>query len=158
MQRLLFFLFVFICSMQGLQGQQVISSLGGVFENGRISFQQTLGDLEIVDPHRAGATSIQLVSGTFSPSDGMNVATGNESLIIKKPLIALTLHKRSLSIVQGSVCETDCRIYSVRGVLVHHVSFRELNYEIMLHSLLSGIYFVRIEQEKLCQTYKLHIP
>lgn len=158
MLRLLFLLFVLSSSTQWLRGQQTISFLGEVFENGQVSFQQTLGNLEVVDPHSAGSTSIQLVSGTFSPSNGMNATTGNESLVIEKPLVSLTLHNHRLFLEQSKERETDCHIYSTRGALIYHVSFRELHYEIMLHSLSAGIYFIRIAQGKQCQTYKLNIP
>lgn len=158
MLRLSFLLFVLAFGMQGVQGQQVISSVGGVSENGRISCQLTLGELEVVDPYSVGAASIQLVSGTFSPSNGTHTTTDNELLAIEKPLVALTLHDRRLFLVQSEERETDCRIYSVAGKLAHHTSFRELRYEIMLHSLPAGIYFIRIAQEKQCQTYKLNIP
>ena len=158
MLRLSFLLFVLVFGMQGVRGQQVISSLGGVCENGRISCQLTLGELEGVGPHSAGTASIQLIPGTFLPSDGMHTTTDNELLAIEKPLVALTLHDRRLFLVQSEERETDCRIYSVAGKLVHHTSFRELRHEIILHSLPPGIYFIRIAQGKQCQTYKLNIP
>lgn len=158
MQRLLFLLFVLGCSTQWLQGQQTISSFGGVFENERISCQLTLGELEVVSPQKPGNPSIQLISGTFSPSNGKEATTGNESLVAGKPLVAITWHDRYLSFVQPQERETDCHIYSTRGVLVHCASFRGVRHEIMLHSLSSGIYFIRIVQGKQCQTYKLNIP
>lgn len=157
MLRLLFFLLI-LSSAPYLKGQQIISSMGGLFENGRISCQVTMGEVETGSRNGPASSSILFIPGTFSPSDGIIYATGNEQLSTKKPVVACSLKGTVLHLSQPDETPADCTVYSVRGQLLHHSEFRTTRHEISLQPLSPGIYFIRIIQGKHCLTYKINLP
>lgn len=156
MLRFLFFLVV-LGSTSHLKGQQIISSMGGLFENERISCQITMGEIETGSHNGPVSSSIQFIPGTFSPSDGIISATGNEQLSTEKPIVIYSIKGAVLHLSQPDETPTDCTIYSVRGQLLHHSQFQTTRHEISLHSLSPGIYFLRIVQGKHCLTYKINL-
>lgn len=157
MLRFLFFLLV-LGSTQLLRGQQIISSTGGLFENERISCQITMGEVEAGTRKGTASTPIQIISGTFSPSNGIVIPTENEQLPTKDPAIKLSINEDGLHILQSYDTKTDCNIYSVKGQLLYHSTFQISRYTIPLQSLSPGIYFIQIVQNKYCQTYKINLP
>lgn len=155
--RFLFFLLV-LGYVPQVKGQQIISSMGGLFENERISCQVTMGEVETGNRNGPVSSSIQFIPGTFSPSDGIISTTGNEQLSTKKPVVACSLKGTVLHLSQPDETPTDCTVYSVRGQLLYHSEFRTTRHEISLQPLSPGIYFIRIMQGKHCYTYKMNLP
>lgn len=157
MLRFLFFLLV-LGSTQSLKGQQIISSTGGLFENERITCQMTMGEIETGAGKGSVSSPIQIIPGTFSPSNGIIVPTGNEQLSTKDLAIKLSITGGCLMILQSAEIKTECNIYSVKGEVLYHSTFQITRHEIPLHSLSRGIYFIQIVQNKYYQTYKINIP
>lgn len=157
MLRFLFILLI-LTGTTHLKGQQVISSMGGLFENERISCQLTMGEVETGRPNGPVSSSIQFIPGTFSPSDGIISATGNELSATKEPAVKLLIRGTVLLISQPDETPTDCSVYSVKGQLAHRSEFRTTRHEISLQTLSSGIYFIRIIQGKHYHVYKINVP
>lgn len=118
MRRTLFLL----CALAGYhlaEGQQIISSAGGWFENERISCQQSIGEIRFGAEESTGNALLQIVSGTFSPSEGIISPTGNESVTAGDGLVRLAVSDHRLHVSYVGTAALDCRLYSLKGELLH---------------------------------------
>ena len=156
MRRILFFL----CALAGCGSagaQQIISSTGGWFENGRISCQQTVGEMRFGAEESAGNAPLLIVSGTFAPSEGVVSPTGNEGVPAGDGLVRLAVANQRLHVSYSGTSALACRLYSLKGELLHQAEIRASECQIPLPSR-KGMLFIQFIGTNYRQTFKLITP
>lgn len=156
MRRILFFL----CALAGCGSagaQQIISSTGGWFENGRISCQQTVGEMRFGAEESTGNGPLLIISGTFSPSEGVISPTGNEGVPAGDGLIRLAVADHRIHIFYSGTSTLECRLYSLKGELLHQAAIRTTECQIPLPPR-KGMLFIQFIGTNYRQTFKLITP
>lgn len=132
-----------------MQGQQIISSIGGWFENEQINTQWTLGEVCFGAKESSETASFQIIPGTFSPSEGIILPTGNENEPTNDLSVRFTVVGNQLHI---------CRLYSLEGKLLHNVAIRSAEYTWMIPFSQSDVFLIQLIGNSYNKTFKFIAP
>lgn len=108
MIRLVFILLFLSVLSYSAQGQQVISSTGGIFQNNRINCQVTVGEVMTDAQSASVSSSIQVVPGIFFPSDGVIPPVGITAAVLPDMDLRFSSFDRVLHISQPGENLTEC--------------------------------------------------
>lgn len=157
MKRILFFLFLF-GGCQFMQGQQIISLIGGWFENEQINTQWTLGEVCFGAKESSETASFQIIPGTFSPSEGIILPTGNENEPANDLSVRFTVVGNQLHICHTGTETLICRLYSLEGKLLHNVVISSAEYTWVIPSSQSEVFLIQLIGNSYNKTFKFIAP
>lgn len=158
MMKIPLFSLLILVSCPGIRGQQTISSMGMICNNERISCEMSLGEIDFGAEEMPENSSIQIISGILSPSEGIITPTGNEiSPTIDAPF-RLYKSGNQLCISNTNGRAIDCQVYSIKGELLYRETIQSSIFTLPVLSRNSKILLIHLRQKDFSQTFKVVMP
>lgn len=143
----------------GVQGQQTISTMGNILKKEHICCEWSLGNVLFGSEEMPKNSPIQIISGTFSPSEGIIVSTGNDDIQPSKDSpFRIYRSANKVHVSNSNESEFHCLVYSIKGELLHRNVTRSHFYTIPVPSDNQKILMIRLEQGNYSQTFKVVMP
>lgn len=149
--------FVFTC-FQFVSGQQTITSMGMMFNNEHLSCEMSLGEIKFGVKEMPENSTIQIISGTLSPSEGIITPTGNEVSPTSKSPFRLYKSGNQLCISNTNGRAIDCLVYSIKGELLYRETIQSSIHTLPVLSCNSKIMLIHLKQKDFSQTFKVVMP